>query len=92
MKAHKIIGLVVRTSKATGTVGTTIYAEVPHDDYARKADKCVGSACIEEYVRGDFSDLAVGSVVHLIYGKGYDDKAVLENILPAKVKTTTTEK
>ena len=78
----KIIGYVVSKSKQ-GNIGTTLYYECEHDDYRRaNALKCEGNSCASEYIRGDYSDvLTVGGLVELIYGKGYEGKAVLREIV-----------
>lgn len=78
----KVTGYVVSESKK-GTIGTTIYFECDHDDYRREnALKCVGNSCASEYIRGDYSDvLTVGETVELIYGKGYEGRAVLREII-----------
>lgn len=78
----RIIGFAVSKSKQ-GNIGTTIYFECEHDDYRREnALKCDGNSCASEYIRGDYSDvLTVGGLVNLIYGKGYEGKAVLREIV-----------
>jgi len=78
----KIVGYVVSQSKQ-GNIGTTLYFECEHDDYRREnALKCDGNSCGSEYIRGDYSDvLTVGGLVNLIYGKGYEGKAVLREIV-----------
>lgn len=86
MKA-KVIGFSVSKSKRE-VIGTTAFLEVEHDNYRKEtALKCVGNACIQEYIRGDYSDvLQPQSIVELVYGKGYQDKAVLEEIIPRSEK------
>lgn len=83
MKA-RILGFIVSETK-TGNVGTTLYVEIEHDTYRREnARKCSGNACCSEYIRGDYSaNLTVGQEVILVYGKGYEGKAVLVNVIPA---------
>lgn len=83
MKA-KILGFIVSETKS-GNVGTTLYLETEHDQYRREnARKCIGNACCSEYIRGDYSGtLEVGQEVILVYGKGYEGRAVLVNIIPA---------
>lgn len=86
MKA-KLVGFIVAESKK-GTVGTTGYFEVEHDTYkTENAITAVGNACESEYIRGDYSSvLKVGQTVELIYGKGYEGKAVLREIVPVNEK------
>lgn len=86
MKA-KVIGYILAETKK-GAVGTNLYVEVPHDTYkAENAMKAVGNACESEYIRGDYSSiLKVGQTVELIYGKGYEGKAVLREIVPVSEK------
>lgn len=78
----KIIGFLVGKSKQ-GNIGTSLYFECEHDDYRREnALSCEGNSCASEYIRGDYSDvLTVGGLVELIYGKGYEGKAVLREII-----------
>lgn len=83
----KVLGYILAESKK-GTVGTTGYFEVEHDTYkAENSLKAVGNACESEYIRGDYSSvLKVGQTVELIYGKGYEGKAVLREIVPVNEK------
>ncbi|MEG0107803.1 MAG: hypothetical protein RR705_02995 [Lachnospiraceae bacterium] len=82
MKA-KVLGCIVSRSKQ-GNEGTTLFVEIAHDTYrAENAIKAVGFACEQEYIRGDYSGvLKVGTTVNLIYGKGFEGKAVLTEIIP----------
>ena len=82
MKA-KVLGFVVAESKK-GTIGTSLSLETEFDEYRQEtAEKCEGNDCIREYIRGDYSRLlAVGQTVDLVYGKGFQDKAVLREVIP----------
>lgn len=84
----KIIGFIVAETK-TKRIGTTLYYEVPHDEYREdNSIVCQGMACESDYISGDFSDiLEVGKEYELVYGKGFQGKAVLSNIVP--VENTT---
>ena len=83
----RILGYAVTESK-NGTVGTTIALETEFDSYRQEtAIKCVGNDCVQEYIRGDYSSmLKVGQLVNLVYGKGYQGKAVLQEIIPINEK------
>ena len=84
--ANKIVGLVVSTSKK-GTTGTTLHLTGEHDAYQREnANKCEGVAVTTEYIRGDYSNLKLGQSVNLIYNKGFEDKAILAEIIPVADK------
>lgn len=86
MKAT-LLGYIVAESKK-GTVGTTIYFTTEHDEYRREnALKCSGTACESDYIREDYSSvLTVGQEYSLVYGKGYEGKAVLQEIIPVGTK------
>lgn len=86
MKA-KIIGYIVAETKSHN-IGTTIYLETKHDEYKEEnAKKIAGNACDTEYIRGDYSGvLKVGQTVELVYGKGYESKAILREIVPVNEK------
>jgi len=83
----KILGYVVAETK-TGNIGTTVYTQKEHDDYRKNnAKKCEGFSCREEYLGGDWSDkLKVGQNVNLVYGVGYQGKAVVKDIIPIEGK------
>ena len=83
----KILGYLVTESKS-GSIGTNVYLQTDHDNYRREnAIKCEGFTCTEEYLRGDWSDkLKVGQAVNLIYGKGFQGKAVATDIVPISSK------
>lgn len=72
------------TESRNKTVGTRIALEVDFDDYCKQtAIQCVGNDCTQEYIRGDYSSmLEVGQSVQLVYGKGFQGKAVLQEIVP----------
>lgn len=84
----KIIGFIVSETKS-GNIGTTIYYEMPHDEYRQDTSiKCEGTACESDYISGDFSSkLRVGATVSLVYGKGFQGKAVLRDIVPLDTVT-----
>lgn len=79
----EIIGIAVNKSK-NGNVGTRIYATCPMDEYTKEtALVCEGQACIDEYIRGDYSEqITIGEQVVLVYGKNFKGEAVLEELLP----------
>ena len=83
-QAYTIIGMVVRETKK-GNVGTTVYLTTEHEAYDRENSlKCLGESCRDEYLKGDLSiEFAVGDSVYLIYGKGFEGKAVLQSIFSA---------
>lgn len=83
----KILGLAVVESKK-GTYGTILSLEIPFDDYRQETAKyCSGMDCVQEYIRGDLSSqINVGQEVTLIYGRGYEGKAVLREVIPANEK------
>jgi hypothetical protein len=78
----KVLGFVVSESKS-GSVGTNVYLQSDHDNYRKEnAIKCEGYTCTEEYLRGDWSSkLQLGQSVNIIYGKGFQGKAVATDIV-----------
>lgn len=79
----KVLGWAVSESR-NKTIGTCIALEIEFDDYRQQtALKCAGHDCTQEYIRGDYSSiLEVGRTVQLVYGKGFQGKAVLQEIVP----------
>ena len=86
MKA-RVLGLMLVESKK-GNEGTLLSLEIPFDDYRQGTTKyCSGMDCVQEYIRGDLSSqIKVGQEVTLIYGRGYEGKAVLREVIPANEK------
>lgn len=73
-------GIITRTSKK-GYVGTTLFiGGQPMNDYDRSADiRCEGYRVESVYI-GKALNVKVGDKVNLIWGKGWDDKAVVVDI------------
>lgn len=80
----KIVGIkeVTMTSgKNEGKTGYTYYFEKPFTDYELTNSVCFGCAVTSEFSYTRF-EVAVGDVVIPVYDKGFQDKAVLVNLIP----------
>lgn len=82
---YVLVGMLVRKS-AKGNIGTTIIATTEFDSYQQESSLvCEGNDCVREYISGDYSStLEVGQKIKLVYGRGYQDKAVLREIIPVE--------
>ena len=74
-------GIVTRTGK-TGKVGSTLYiGGCEMDDYAKSADiLCKGYMCQSVYVPRAI-DAQIGDGIELIYGVGFQGKAVIKDVI-----------
>lgn len=82
----KLIGIkaVKMTSgKNEGKTGYTYYFEKDFTDYEKENGVCQGKCVTSEFSYTDFG-IAVGELVTPVYDKGYQDKAVLVNLIPFK--------
>ena len=73
-------GIITRTSK-NGKVGSTLFiGGIEMDDYARTADiLCKGFMCQQVYVPKAIT-ANVGDAIELVYGVGFQGKAVVTDV------------
>ena len=84
----KLIGIkeVTMTSgKNEGKTGYTYFFEKPFTDYELSNSVCYGCSVAQEFSYTKFN-VAVGDEVSPVYEKGYQDKAVLVNLIPDPFK------
>ena len=82
----KILGIkatVMTSGKNEGKTGYTYYFSKPFSDYEKENCTCQGEAVTQEFSYTDFG-IAVGENVTPVYDKGFQDKAVLVNLIPFK--------
>ena len=74
-------GIITRTSKS-GKIGSTLFiGGVEMDDYAKSADiLCKGYMCQQVYVPKAI-DANIGDSIELIYGVGFQGKAVVTDVI-----------
>ncbi len=78
---RQVIGLVKRKSK-TGAIYTTLHLVGSHDNYSvDNAEVCQGSRVMTETTAHDLPSVHIGDEVELLYGKGFEDKAVLRSLI-----------
>lgn len=76
----EIIGL--RTVEGKNGEYQLIYYIEPFTDYEKDGAKsCVGMKVGNEYSRKVFKDLKVGDKVKFYYDKGFEDKAILSDVV-----------
>lgn len=82
----KLIGIKatkMTTGKNEGKTGYTYYFEKEFSDYDKENSVCQGCCVTNEFSYTDFG-IAIGDEVTPIYEKGFQDKAVLVNLIPFK--------
>lgn len=82
----KVIGIKateMTTGKNAGKTGFTYYFEKPFTDYEIQTSDCQGFAVTSEFSYTDFG-VYVGDEVTPVYDKGFQDKAVLVNLVVTK--------
>jgi len=62
-----------------------------YTDYDKENAQCVGKQSVSEYATKLFN-VDVGSEVNLVYGKGFQGKAQLINVLPVSQSNIKTDK
>lgn len=79
-------GIVTRTSK-NGKIGSVLYiGGINMDDYSRSADICCkGYQCQQVYVP-KVVDANVGDQIEIVYGVGFQGKAVITDVKITKTK------
>ena len=83
MKLIGIKAVKMTTGKNEGKTGYTYYFEKDFTDYEKENAVCQGSAVSTEFSYTDFG-IAVSEHVQPVYDKGFQDKAVLVNLVPFK--------
>lgn len=77
----QIIGIVKRKSK-TGATYTTLHLVGSHDKYSvDNAEVCQGSRVMTETTAHELPPVQIGDEIELLYGKGFEDKAVLRSLI-----------
>lgn len=80
----KLVGIketVMTSGKNQGRTGYTYYFEKPFSDYEVENCICQGVAVTDEFSYTKF-DVNVGDEVSPVYDRGYQDKAILVNLVP----------
>lgn len=84
MANKRILGVKAVKSQKTGRVGYTIYYAQPFSDYdVENAEACEGEACGQVFTYKDYS-VKPGDIVDMRYEPGYQDKAMLTDIVMVK--------
>lgn len=82
----KLIGMkatVMASGRNQGKTGYTYYFQKDFSDYDRENSTCQGVCVSQEFSYTDFG-VAIGDEVTLVYDKGFQDRAVLTNLIPFK--------
>lgn len=85
----KVIGIKatkMTTGKNEGKTGFTYYFVKDFSDYDKENSECQGKSVTQEFSYTDFG-VMVGDDVMPVYDKGFQDRAVLTNLVPFKDKT-----
>jgi hypothetical protein len=83
MKLIGIKAVKMTSGKNEGKTGYTYYFEKDFTDYEKQNATCYGSSVSSEFSYTDFG-VSVGDNVNPVYDKGFQDKAVLVNLIPFK--------
>lgn len=84
----RLVGIKATTmtsGKNEGKTGYTYAFMKEYTDYEKETSKCQGYDITHEFSYKDFG-VSVGEYVTPVYEKGYQDKAVLVNLIPFKPK------
>lgn len=73
----KIVGLVRGTSKAKNTPYTVLHCVTDFEEY--QLPYADGNKVQEAFIRG-YLDVEVGDEVELVYGVGYEGKAIVTGV------------
>lgn len=76
----KLLGIKEITTKA-GNKGYNYYFSDDFSDYELEHNACSGQSVVQEYSSKAF-DVKIGEECTLVYGRGFQDKAQLTNIVP----------
>jgi hypothetical protein len=83
----KVLGIIKRTyteGKNAGRTGVTYHLCGEFSDYDKENSDAKGYQVFSEFAYKDFG-VEVGDIVMVVYGKGFQGKANLENIVPTKL-------
>lgn len=84
--AKKIILGVKAVTGKTGRLGYTYFYQEPFSDYeVENSETTLGMRCGSEFCYKDFG-CRPGDEMTFVYEKGFQDKAVLVDMIPVKVK------
>lgn len=83
MKLLGIKATKVTSGKNEGKTGFRYYFIKDFSDYEKDNSVCEGSCVCEEFSYTDFG-VKIGDDVSPVYEKGFQDKAVLVNLVPFK--------
>lgn len=86
MKLLGIKATKMTTGKNEGKTGYTYYFEKDFSDYDKENSVCQGSCICQEFSYTDFG-IAIGDHCEPVYEKGFQDKAILVNLVPLKPTT-----
>lgn len=79
-----LIGRKGTTSKNTGKKYFSYYFMTEFNNYELENADCLGHSIIIENTSLDFNAVSIGDECELVYGKGFQDKAVLTGIKVVK--------
>lgn len=85
MKVLGIKSTKMTSGKNEGKMGITYFFEKDFSDYDMSTSKCEGSTICQEFSYTDFG-VKVGDIVNPVYEKGYQDRAILVNLIPVPFK------
>lgn len=71
------------SGKNEGKIGYTYFLEKEFTDYEKSNSECRGVSVTSEFSYTDFG-IGVGEFVTPVYDRGYQDRAVLTNLIPFK--------
>ncbi len=84
MKA-KVIGVRVSENAETKVISSNLFVMIPFSEWeSNSAKECFGHKVASEYIRKDLSDIKPNDEVDLVYEKGFQDKAVLTDVVVTK--------
>lgn len=86
MKLLGIKATEMTTGRNAGKTGYTYYFEKEFTDYEKENAVCKGSSVSQEFSYKDFG-IVIGEHCEAVYEKGFQDKAVLVNLVPFKPTT-----
>lgn len=84
MANKRILGVKAVKSQKNNKVGYTIFFAQPYSDYEiENAEFCEGETCGQVFTYKDYS-VKPGDIVDMRYEPGYQDKAMLSDIVMVK--------
>lgn len=84
IRKMKVIGIKateMTSGKNVGKTGYTYFMSAPFTDYELETSVCNGTKVTSEFSYTNFG-VAVGDEVTPVYEKGFQDKAILVNLVP----------